>query len=84
MLTRPDAHEGKAAISVQYVGVSAESRRRGIFSTLMEKLKANGVPLLASVLHDNRSAMTDKLEKIGFTKTGSDAKQTTLLWSPAV
>ena len=56
-LARPDAHEGKAAIYLPYVGVSAASRRSGIFSTLVEKLKANGVPLIANVLHDNHSGM---------------------------
>src|ERR1700693_2724252 len=53
VLARPDAYDGQTAISVSYVGVRTDSRRRKIFSTLMEKLKANGVPLTASVLHDN-------------------------------
>jgi predicted nucleotidyltransferase len=49
VLARPDAREGKAAIYMPYAGVSADSRQRGIFSTLVEKLKANGVPLIANV-----------------------------------
>jgi hypothetical protein len=52
VLARADFHE-EQAISSRY-GVSGNSRRRGIFATLMEKLKANGVPLTASVLHNNR------------------------------
>jgi ribosomal protein S18 acetylase RimI-like enzyme len=84
VLARPDVHEGHAAISVRYVGVSADSRRRGIFFALMERLKANGVPQTASVLHDNRSAMVNNLVKIGFTKIESDAKETRLRWSPVV
>jgi hypothetical protein len=48
----------------------------------MEKMKANGVPLTAGVPHDNRSAMADRLVKIGFTKVGSDAKEAKLRWAP--
>ena len=84
VLARPDAHEGKAAIYMPYTGVSAGSRRRGIFSTLVEKLKANGVPLLASVLHDNGSGMEDIFVKNGFTKMDCNAKQKKFLWLPAV
>jgi len=83
-LARPDAHEGKAAIYLPYVGVSAASRRSGIFSTLVEKLKANGQPLIANVLHDNQSGMVDNLGKNGFTKVDWNAKQQTFLWSPVV
>jgi hypothetical protein len=84
MLARPDAHEGKAAIYLPYVGVSAPSRRSKIFSTLVEKLKANGVPLIANVLHDNRSGIADILVKNGFAKIDSNAKQKKFLWSPVV
>ena len=81
VLARPDGHEGKAAIYIPYVGVAAESRRRGIFSTLVAKLKANGVQLIANVLHDNRSSMEDILVKNGFTKIDCNAKQKKFLWS---
>ncbi len=84
VLARPDAHEGKAAIYLPYVGVRTASRRRGIFSTLVEKLKANGVPLIANVLHDNGSGMGDILVRSGFTKVDWNAKQTKFLWSPVV
>jgi ribosomal protein S18 acetylase RimI-like enzyme len=83
VLARPHGHEGKAAIYMPYAGVSADSRRRGIFSSLVEKLKANGVPLIAKVLHDNRSNMEEILVKNGFVKIDSDAKQKKFLWSPA-
>ena len=65
-----------------YIGVSTKARRRGIFATLMEKLKANGVRLTASVLHSNHSAMADRLVKIGFAIVGSDEKETKLQWDP--
>jgi hypothetical protein len=83
-LARPDVHDDKAAIYLPYVGVSAASRRSRIFSTLVEKLKANGVPLIANVLHDNHSGMADILAKNGFTNIDSNAKQNKFLWSPAV
>jgi N-acetylglutamate synthase-like GNAT family acetyltransferase len=82
-LARADFHENQA-ISLRYVGVSGEARRRGIFATLMEKLKSNGVPLTASVLHNNRSGMADRFVKIGFTKVASDAKETKMRWAPVV
>ena len=63
--------------------MSADSHRRGIFSTLVEKLKANGVPLIANVLHDNRSNMEEIFVKNGFVKIDSNAKQKKFLWSPA-
>jgi ribosomal protein S18 acetylase RimI-like enzyme len=67
VLAKPDMHE-PTAISLPYIGVSKNSRRRGIFTALMEKLKASGVPLTARVLQDNSSGMADNLLKIGFTK----------------
>ena len=73
-------HEGPIALT--YIGVSTSARRRGIFATLMEKLKANGVQLTASVLHGNHSAMADRLAKSGFTIVGSDDKETKLQWDP--
>jgi N-acetylglutamate synthase-like GNAT family acetyltransferase len=82
VLARPDFHESDA-ISLRYIGVSMELRRRGIFTTLIEKMKANGVPLTASVLHDNSSGMADRLVEVGFTKIGSDAKEEKLRWAPA-
>jgi hypothetical protein len=81
-LAKPDLHEQQPAISLRYIGVSKNSRGRGIFYTFMEKLKANGVPLTASVLHGNQSGMVDHLVKIGFAKKGSDDKETKLRWDP--
>jgi hypothetical protein len=82
VLARPDAHEGKAAISLLYAGVSANSRRHGIFATFIEKLKANNVTLKASVLHNNQSKMAGRLVKNGFAKVESDAKETRFRWTP--
>ncbi|HEY7246573.1 MAG TPA: GNAT family N-acetyltransferase [Xanthobacteraceae bacterium] len=83
VLARKDIHE-QQAISLRYIGVSGNSRRRGIFATLIEKMKANGTPLTASVLAGNKSGMVDRLVKTGFTKQGPDAKETKLRWTPVV
>jgi hypothetical protein len=83
VLARKDIHE-QQAISLRYIGVNKNSRGRGIFYTLIEKLKANGVPLTASVLHGNQSGMVDHLVKIGFTNKGSDANETKLGWAAPV
>jgi N-acetylglutamate synthase-like GNAT family acetyltransferase len=83
VLAKKDIHDVQA-ISLRYIGVSGNSRRRRIFATLMEKMKASGAPLTASVLHGNQSAMADLLVKMGFTKVGSDPKETELRWTPPV
>jgi hypothetical protein len=82
VLARPDAHEGKAAISILYAGVSPNSRRHRIFSTLLDKLKTNRAPLIASVLPDNKSGMGDHLKKRGFADIGPKANATGYLWIP--
>jgi ribosomal protein S18 acetylase RimI-like enzyme len=84
VLAKRDLHDDdNRALSMRYIGVSADARRRGIFSTFMERMKANGVPLTASVLHGNKSAMADRLVKVGFTKTGADASEQKFRWAPA-
>jgi ribosomal protein S18 acetylase RimI-like enzyme len=84
VLARPEFDEQRT-ISLLYIGVSTDSRGHGIFKTLMEKLKASGVPLTASVLHTNKSAMADILvKKFGFTKMASDATETKLRWARPV
>jgi hypothetical protein len=83
ILARPDAYENKAAIQMPYGGVTAAFRCRKIFSALVEKLKANGVPLIAHVLHDNKSDMENTLMKRGFTEIDYNAKQKKYLWLPA-
>jgi N-acetylglutamate synthase-like GNAT family acetyltransferase len=84
VLAKPDRlerfeHENQA-LSLRYIGVNRTSRQRGIFAALMKKLTAKGVPLTASVLHTNHSAMVDRLVKIGFTKVESDTTEIKLRW----
>jgi hypothetical protein len=86
VLAKPDRLERferrNQALSLRYIGVKGDYRQRGIFASLMEKQKAKGVPLKASVLHTNHSAMADRLVKIGCTKVESDDKETRLRWDP--
>jgi hypothetical protein len=73
-------HKGKG-LFLEYVGVRESWRGRGIFPGFMKKLKANGVPLTASVLHGNKSGMVDRFVKQGFTKGEADHKETKLSWA---
>ena len=80
-LAKPDLHQ-RGAISLRYIGVSKESRGFGISAVLIEKLKTEGVPLTASVLHTNQSNMASRLVKDGFTKTGANETETQFRWDP--
>jgi hypothetical protein len=84
VLAKPDRLERffhkNQTLSLRYIGVSKVWRRRGIFTGLMERSMAKGVPLTASVLHTNQSAMADRLVKVGYEKVESDAKETRLRW----
>jgi hypothetical protein len=86
VLAKPDRLERffhkNQALSLRYIGVKKAWRRHGIFAGLMEKSMAKGVPLTASVLHHNQSAMADRLVKVGYEKVESDAKETRLRWAP--
>lgn len=80
-LARQDFDES-GAISLRDIAVSANARGQGVCTSLIEKLKANGVPLTASVLHDNQSAMAGRLQNYGFSKVGSDDRETKFRWAP--
>ena len=86
VLAKPDRLERffhkNQALSLRYIGVNKVWRQHGIFAALMEQSMANGVPLTASVLHTNQSAMADRLVKVGYEKVESDAKETRLRWAP--
>jgi N-acetylglutamate synthase-like GNAT family acetyltransferase len=83
-LAKPDVlerfHHENEALSLRYIGVTGSRRQHGIFRSLMETLMAKEVPLTATVLHANRCGMADRLAKIGFTKSKSDAKEVQLRW----
>ena len=81
VLARPDFHED-GALSLRYIGVSKDSRRHGISTALIEKLKTQGVPLTASVLRTNKSNMAARLAKNGFAEEGTTDAETKFRWAP--
>jgi hypothetical protein len=86
VLAKPDFRENNfirtRALSLPFIGVNKASQKKGIFSTLMGKLTARGVPLSASVLHTNKSSMAKHLEKLKFAKEVSGDTETKFKWIP--
>jgi hypothetical protein len=83
VLARPSFGGSDKAVFCRYIGVPKTHRHQGIFRNLMTKLMAKEVPLAATVLTGNKSAMADRLAKLGFAKTDTTTpEQTTLRWSP--
>ena len=80
-LARPDFHEN-GAVSLRYIAVGKNSRRQGVFATLIEKLKANGAPLTTNVLRTNKSKMGNRLIKVGFVEVETDNRETKYRWDP--
>ncbi|WP_316203937.1 hypothetical protein [Bradyrhizobium sp. SZCCHNS3051] len=82
VLAKPDRIQrflkNDKTLSLRYVGVKKSWRQHGVFGGLMKNMIAKSIPLTASVLHDNQSAMADRLTKTGFVKVDSDEKETQL------
>lgn len=81
VLARQDTKDSKA-IALLYIAVANASRSKGVFSSLMEKLKSKPTPLTATVLSGNQSVMAHRLVKKGFVKGDVSAKETKLRWDP--
>jgi ribosomal protein S18 acetylase RimI-like enzyme len=87
ILAQPNVRERfqneNGAFQLPYVGVSKKWQKRGVFTSLLENLTYQGVPLTAKVLLTNKSNMAANLEKAGFTKEDKpDSKQSHLRWDP--
>lgn len=80
-LAKPDFNDDDV-LSLRYIAVDAASRKQGIFTTLIDKLKAYGMPIEASVLAGNTSGMSDILPKVRFVKGEDDGKETDFRWDP--
>jgi hypothetical protein len=78
-LARRDLKAKDRATAIKYVGADGNSRGRRICSNLINKLKAKGISLTASV-SGNRSSMADRLVKYGFKKVESDDNETKFRW----
>jgi ribosomal protein S18 acetylase RimI-like enzyme len=88
VLSKPDngvrLNEKNNALNLPYIGVSKKWQKRGVLTSLLEKLKAQGEPLTVSVLNANKSNMIANLEKADFAKESrQDPKQTYLRWNPS-
>jgi hypothetical protein len=85
VLSTPDKgvrlREKNNALNLPYIGVSKKWQKRGVLTSLLKNLKAQGEPLTVSVLNDNKSNMVANLEKAGFAKRSrQDTKQVYLRW----
>jgi len=85
VLSKPDngvrLKEKNNALNLPYIGVSKKWQKRGVLTSLLKSLKAQGEPLTVSVLNANKSNMSANLEKAGFAKQSrQDLKQVHLRW----
>lgn len=85
VLSKPDngvrLKEKNNALNLPYIGVSKKWQKRGVLTSLLKNLKAQGEPLTVSVLNANKSNMIANLEKASFAKQSrQDPKQVHLRW----
>src|SRR5262249_6889031 len=69
-------------IELHYGGVVKTHRRRGIFSTLVERLLERMVPVMATVSPANRSGAAELLHQLGFHLVASPGREQRLRWEP--
>ena len=69
-------------LELHYGGVVKAHRRRGIFSTLVEKVLARMVPVVATISPANRSGAAGLLERLGFRNIGSPGGEQRFRWNP--
>jgi Acetyltransferase (GNAT) family len=81
VLARLLPHKGPG-LFLEYIGVGLNSRKCGVFTSLVAELKRKNVPLNATVLSGNQSGMANILVKKGFTKEETGAEETKLRWNP--
>jgi N-acetylglutamate synthase-like GNAT family acetyltransferase len=68
------------AIELTYLGVTEDAQSRGICSGIISKLKESGIPIKASVRHDNTSSMADRFSRLGFIETEVRESETKFRW----
>ena len=79
VLARQDTNDLKA-LALLYIAVSKTSRRNGVFSSLMEKLKSKAVPLTANRLN-KATDIAPRRERI--TAAGAALEEAQLLMYPS-
>ena len=67
-------------IELRHGGVVKTHRRRGIFTTLIQRVLERMVPVTATVSPANRSGAAALLEKLGFHNTGSPGGEQRFRW----
>jgi ribosomal protein S18 acetylase RimI-like enzyme len=88
LLVEPDEMERiqheNSALHISYAGVTKNYRRQGILPELVRNLMAKKVHLTAVVNHANKSNMSCRLIKLGFTKVASRPCEDAFQWYPPV
>lgn len=72
--------DGKGGISLIYLGVTGAARGKRICSGIVARLKEHGMPITASVRHNNRSSMAGRFERLGFEVLEKQQDQTKFRW----
>lgn len=70
------------ALQLPYGAVRFAARKHGAFGALIGKTMKAGLPLFATVKHDNKSKMADRLRRLGFVIHSEGDDQIELLWTP--
>ena len=74
--------DGKGGISLIYLGVTGAARGKRICSGIVARLKEHGMPITASVRHNNKSSMAARFERLGFEVLEKQQDQTKFRWQP--
>ena len=69
-------------LDLRYAGVAPDERNQGVFAALIANVLARMVPVATTVAVQNRSAMVQRLEKLGFRPTASPGGEQRLRWEP--
>jgi hypothetical protein len=74
--------DGKDGISLVYLGVTGAARGKRVCSGIVAQLKEHGVPITASVRHNNKSSMAERFKRLGFEVLEKQQDQTKFRWQP--
>lgn len=74
--------DGGDGISLVYLGVTGAARGKRICSGIIARLKEHGMPINASVRHNNQGLMAERFERFGFEVLEKQQDQTKYRWKP--
>ncbi len=72
---------GEDGIELVYLGVTGAARGKGVCSGIVARLKERGVPITASVRHNNKSSMAERFGRLGFKVLQKQEEQTKFRYS---